>query len=180
MGHYIKNQTLNMIFYKIKSKNELNGKIIAMTDNYPDREYVEGGSNPSLWALLDPEPIEEKSYDMFYDLFAEDRQNWIDGDIDIFNTKLKDDDFKTAKIKNIFIILGTEFITLDVAPEMFYLLMVEHRPLPDRPNMSGGKFGYYWTDDYNEKPISKEEIQKTFNLTSDEVDGLMRDCRVIL
>ncbi|MDZ7796974.1 MAG: hypothetical protein U5N56_07985 [Candidatus Marinimicrobia bacterium] len=80
-----------MEFRKIENSvvPELDGKIIAWTDEFPDKLNIQGGSNPSLWALLVPAPIKPGSYKMFYDLFAEKRKNWVDGDIDIFNDKLK-------------------------------------------------------------------------------------------
>ena len=168
-----------MKFRKLENSGipELDGKIIALTDNLPDRTHIGIGSNPSLWMLLEPTPIALGSYKMFYDVFAEERKLWVDGDIDIFNKKLRGDTFLPAKIKKTFDVNGTRFIVLDINDEMCFVLLADHRPLADRPNMSGGKDGFFWTERFYKRRITQAHIRDTFGLSKSEAKEFMIEFR---
>lgn len=157
--------------------DELYYKIIAITDNFPDRLYIDKGSNPSLWSFLDPILIEKGSYELFKNLFAEKRKHWIDGDIDIFNDKLVNNEFLTVELIKTFKVNNTRFLVLDICEEMCFILMEGTRPLSDRPNISGGKDGYFWFEDFYEKRRHKKQFKKVFGLTDTEADEFMKKYR---
>jgi hypothetical protein len=174
-----KSKKHKMKFYKIENTGVpvLYNKIIGLSDNFPDRTYKTRGSNPSLWLLFQPIPIPPDVYDAFYDLFAEDRKLWVDGDVEIFNNKLFHDDFKQAKIIKTFEVNNTLFVVLDICEEMCFVLMVGNRPLSDRPDILGGKDGWLWTEDFYKKRVRKKEFQKIFGLTDVEADEFMKKYR---
>jgi hypothetical protein len=164
-----------MIYLKLNHTGipELDNKIIAMTDNFPDREYKIKGPNPSLWTLLQPALITPGSYEMFNDIFAEERKQWVDSDTEIFNDKLVDNKFKAAIVIKTFTVNSTWFIVLENSYHMRFVLMVGNRPLQDRPDISGGKDGYFWTEDFYKKRTSKSSFKKVFGLTKAESNEFM-------
>jgi hypothetical protein len=174
-----KQEEYKMKFLKINctEADKLYYKIIAMTDNFPDRTYITKGSNPSLWTFLDPVLINKGSYEMFKNLFAEERKLWVDGDIDIFNDKLVSNEFQTVELIKTFKVNNTRFLILEKCDEMCFVLMEGNRALQDRPEISGGKDGFFWTKDFYEKRIRKSEFRKVFGLTEAEADEFMKKYR---
>lgn len=157
--------------------SEFHYKIIAMTENLPNRTYITEGSNPHLWTFLDPILINEGSYEVFKNLFAEERILWVDGDIDIFNDKLVRNEFQTVELIKTFKVNNTRFLILEKCDEMCFVLMEGNRPLSDRPNISKGKDGWLWTEDFYKKRVRKKEFQKIFGLTDDEATEFMEKYR---
>lgn len=165
-------------FFKVVDSGfpELDNKIIGITQNSPEGGYlnIKNTTGPSLWTVFDPKPIKEDSYDIFWERLAEADKREASFDIKDFNEKLKNNSFPKAYIIQEFEINDKKFIIFDFNIDFRLVMMVGSCRLPDRGNITGGKDGYFWIEDFYERRTHKNTYKKVFGLSDDEATEFMR------
>ncbi|MDZ7796998.1 MAG: hypothetical protein U5N56_08125 [Candidatus Marinimicrobia bacterium] len=165
-------------FYKIINSGlpELDNKIMGVTQNPPEGGLINFKylSGPSMWAVFEPKPIKEHSYDLFWKTLAEGDEHFVDCDIRTFNRKLREDTFSTVSILQTFEVNKKNFIIFDFNYDYRLVMMVGSFQLPDRGTITGGKDGYFWIEDFYEKRTQKRHYKKLFGLTENEATEFMK------
>ena len=147
-------------FFKVVDSGfpELDNKIIGITQNSPEGGFYDDNiCGPSLWTVFKPTPIKESSFD-----------------IKDFNEKLNDNSFPGANIIQTFKVYDKKFIIFDFNIDFRLVMMVGSCRLPDRGNITGGKDGYFWIEDFYERRTHKNTYKKVFGLSDDEATEFMR------
>lgn len=168
-------------FYKILNSDipELHLKIIGRTENPPESGFIDNLSGPSMWAILDPTPLDPNSHELFWKLFAERDKVSIDWDIKIFNETLENDMFVEAKVLKTLSINDMQFVVMDFNKDFCLIMMMGRVATNNTENTMGGDEGYFWIEDFYDKRTRKDAFMKVFGLTKDEAHQLATEVRKI-
>ena len=160
-----------MYLYKIFNSGikGIDGKIIALSIDFPDVDFKTGGMTtplkPMLWAVLDPVQLKQGGYDYFKSYFSMTPEEQIDLEIESINERI----LPVARIEGKFQINGVWYIVFEYKPGEKAILMLGRRPLRGEVKIYSGEKGYYWSCvSHGKKRAHLKMFAEAFNLSNSE------------